>query len=68
LPDPWRGLALGVVGFGAYMSGDGPRAGIALEAALRCDPGNRMARLLDTALQAGMPPETVRKVLHGKGA
>jgi hypothetical protein len=66
LPDPWRVEALVLLAFSAYARGDGPLAGIALEAALRSDPEHRMAGMLDTALQSGMRPEQIRE-LTGTG-
>lgn len=66
LPDPWRVEALVLLAFSAYARGDGPLAGIALEAALRGDPGHRMAGMLDVALQSGMRPEQIRE-LTGTG-
>ena len=47
-----------LLAFSAYARGDGPLAGVSLDAALRCDPTHRMAGMLDTALQSGMRPET----------
>ena len=38
LPQPWRVEALVLLAFSAYARGDGPLAGVSLEAALRCDP------------------------------
>jgi len=66
LPDPWRVEALVLLAFSAYSRGDGPLAGISLEAALRSDPDHRMAGMLDTALQSGMRPEQIRE-LSGTG-
>ena len=66
LPDPWRSEALVLLAFSAYARGDGPLAGVSLEAALRCDPEHRMAGMLDTALQSGMRPEQIRE-LAGTG-
>lgn len=66
LPQPWRADALVLLAFSAYARGDGPLAGIALEAALRCAPGHRMAGMLDTALQSGLRPERIRE-LAGTG-
>ena len=43
LPAPWRVEALVLLAFSAYARGDGPLAGVSLEAALRCDPTHRMA-------------------------
>lgn len=66
LPEPWRVDALVLLAFSAYARGDGPLAGISLEAALRSDPEHRMAGMLDTALQSGMRPEQIRE-LAGTG-
>ncbi|MBI3692497.1 MAG: DUF4192 domain-containing protein, partial [Mycolicibacterium aromaticivorans] len=66
LPDPWRTEALVLLAFSAYTRGDGPLAGLSLEAALRSDPEHRMASMLDTALQSGMRPEQIRE-LAGAG-
>jgi hypothetical protein len=60
LPTPWRVEALVLVAFSAYARGDGPLAGVSLEAALRCQPEHRMAGMLDTALQSGLRPEQIR--------
>ncbi len=62
LPPPWRVEALVLLAFSAYARGDGPLAGVSLEAALRCDPSHRMAGMLDTALQSGMRPEQIREL------
>jgi Domain of unknown function (DUF4192) len=62
LPRPWRVEALVLLAFSAYARGDGPLAGVALEAALRCEPDHRMAGMLDTALQSGLRPEDIRQL------
>lgn len=62
LPEPWRAEALVLLAFSAYARGDGPLAGVSLEAALRCDPRHRMAGMLDKALQSGMRPEQIREL------
>ncbi|HEX3545387.1 MAG TPA: DUF4192 domain-containing protein [Mycobacterium sp.] len=62
LPEPWRVEALVLLAFSAYARGDGPLAGVSLEAALRCEPSHRMAGMLDTALQSGMRPERIREL------
>ncbi|KUI40671.1 hypothetical protein AU198_13125 [Mycobacterium sp. GA-1199] len=62
LPEPWRAEALVLLAFSAYARGDGPLAGVSLEAALRCDATHRMARMLDTALQSGLRPEQIREL------
>lgn len=66
IPEPWRVEALVLLAFSAYARGDGPLAGISLEAALRSDTDHRMAGMLDTALQSGMRPEQIRE-LAGTG-
>ncbi|OBK17156.1 DUF4192 domain-containing protein [Mycobacterium asiaticum] len=66
LPPPWRVEALVLLAFSAYVRGDGPLAGVSLEAALRCDPRHRMAGMLDTALQSGLRPNEIRR-LAGTG-
>jgi hypothetical protein len=60
LPEPWRVEALVLLAFSAYVRGDGPLAGVSLDAALRCDATHRMAGMLDTALQSGIRPEKIR--------
>ncbi|MGB6209468.1 DUF4192 domain-containing protein [Mycobacterium sp.] len=62
LPTPWRVEALVLVAFSAYARGDGPLAGVSLEAALRCQADHRMAGMLDTALQSGLRPEQIREL------
>ncbi len=62
LPEPWRAEALVLLAFSAYARGDGPLAGISLDAALRSVPEHRMAGMLDTALQSGMRPERIREL------
>ncbi len=62
LPDPWRVDALVLLAFSAYARGDGPLAGVALEAALRSDARHRMAVMLDQALQSGMRPDQIREL------
>ena len=62
LPPPWRVEALVLLAFSAYARGDGPLAGVSLEAALRCEPDHRMAGMLDTALQSGLRPQDIRRL------
>ncbi|MGN2637071.1 DUF4192 domain-containing protein [Nocardia takedensis] len=59
---PDRADLAALLGYSAYIRGDGPFAGIALDAALEADPTNPMAILLETALRAGMRPETLRRL------
>ena len=62
LPEPWRVEALVLLAFSAYARGDGPLAGVSLEAALRCEADHRMAGMLDMALQSGLRPEDIREL------
>lgn len=62
LPAPWRVEALVLLAFSAYARGDGPLAGVALQAALDVDSGHRMAGMLDAALQSGMRPDRIREL------
>lgn len=60
VPGQYRAEAAALLGYFAYVRGDGPMAGIALDAALDTDPRHRMAQLLHAALEAGMRPERLR--------
>ncbi|MEU0541247.1 DUF4192 domain-containing protein [Nocardia sp. NPDC005978] len=62
LPDPDRAEAAMLLGYAAYVRGDGPLAGVALETALASDPGHRLAALLDIGLQTGMHPHRLNKL------
>ncbi|MFI2478690.1 DUF4192 domain-containing protein [Nocardia xishanensis] len=63
-----RAEAAVLLGYSAYVRGDGPLAGIALDAALDTDPSHSMAILLDTALRNGMHPQDIRRLAdHGLG-
>ncbi|MFP3712513.1 DUF4192 family protein [Puerhibacterium sp. TATVAM-FAB25] len=59
--------ALTLLAFLAWWSGDGGRAGYRLDAALAAEPGHRLARLLDAALRAGLPPGWLRRRTSGAG-
>lgn len=62
LTGPDRAEAATLLGYSAYVNGDGPFAGVALEAALDADPRHGLAQLLDTALRTGMRPSEIRKL------
>lgn len=62
VPAHLRVEALVQLAYCAYARSDGPLAGLSLEAALRIDPGHRMAALLDEALRSGMTPLQVRRL------
>ena len=51
----------------AYSRGDGARASIALDRALRADPGYSLALLLQAALEGALPPEEIRRAMRGGG-
>ncbi|MFI6998122.1 DUF4192 domain-containing protein [Nocardia sp. NPDC050175] len=57
-----RAEAAALLGYSAYVRGDGPLAGIALEAAMDADPDHPMAALLETALMIGMRPDQLRRL------
>ncbi|MBF6373273.1 DUF4192 domain-containing protein [Nocardia farcinica] len=57
-----RADAAALLAYCAYVRGDGPLAGVALEAALMAEPSHGMATLLDAALRAGMRPGRIRKL------
>jgi len=53
-----------VLAWTAYARGDGARANVALERALRGDPGYRLALLLQAALDGAVPPAELRRTLR----
>ncbi|WP_036527612.1 DUF4192 domain-containing protein [Nocardia sp. CNY236] len=57
-----RADAAVLLAYSAYVRGDGPLAGIALEAALAADSGHSMAGLLDAARRVGMHPRQLRRL------
>ncbi|WP_410869658.1 DUF4192 domain-containing protein [Nocardia sp. A7] len=59
-----RAEAAALLGFSAYLRGDGPFAGVAIAAAVAADAEHSMAVLLETSLQTGLRPERLRKLAH----
>ncbi len=59
-----RADAATLLGYSAYIRGDGPLAGVALQAALAADPAHSMASLLEVSLRTGMRPDTLRRLAH----
>lgn len=57
-----RAEAAALLGFSAYLRGDGPFAGVALSAAVHADATHPMAVLLETSLQSGLRPERLRRL------
>lgn len=56
-PAPERAEPASLLAFSAYLRGDGALASVALEQAELACPGHRLALLLRTALDAGLPPQ-----------
>lgn len=62
LPAPARTEAAALLGFSAYVHGEGVLAGAALDIALGDDPEHAMASMLDQALRSGLPPHHVAEI------
>ncbi|MEQ0564587.1 DUF4192 domain-containing protein [Amycolatopsis sp. NEAU-NG30] len=60
LPAPERAEPAALLGYAAYMRGNGAFAGMALDNALAADPGHLLATLLQQVLNRGTPPEVLR--------
>lgn len=54
------GPVYAMAGYCTYLGGDGARALILLETALKLDPDHTLARLILTAVEAGINPELMR--------
>ncbi|MFI1919288.1 DUF4192 domain-containing protein [Nocardia sp. NPDC020380] len=63
LPAPDRAEAATLLAFNAYLRGDGPLAGIAIDQALASDPEHRMAYLLDFGFRSAMVPARLKKLV-----
>ncbi|WP_158882565.1 DUF4192 domain-containing protein [Amycolatopsis anabasis] len=61
-PAPGRAEPASLLGFSAYMRGDGTLANMALENALRADPRHTLAQLLSQCLWHGTPPRKLRRL------
>jgi hypothetical protein len=61
-PGTDRAEAAALLGFSAYLRGDGPFAGVAIAAAVAADAEHAMAVLLETSLQTGLRPERLRRL------
>ncbi|WP_188827684.1 DUF4192 domain-containing protein [Nocardia camponoti] len=57
-----RAEAASLLGYSAYVRGDGPFAGIALGLAVEADGDHTMSVLLETSLQAGLRPDRLHKL------
>ncbi|QKV79269.1 DUF4192 domain-containing protein [Amycolatopsis sp. Hca4] len=60
IPPPERAEPAALLGFSAYLRGDGTFAGMALDNALEAAPGHVLASLLRRVLDTGTPPEVIR--------
>ncbi|WP_024796827.1 DUF4192 domain-containing protein [Tomitella biformata] len=60
LPNPERADAAALCAVSAYARGDGPFAGICVDAALDANPEHRLGLLLRQALDQGMHPDRIR--------
>jgi hypothetical protein len=60
LPPPHRAEPAALLGFTAYLRGDGAFAGMALDNALEAAPDHVLASLLKKVLDSGTPPEVIR--------
>lgn len=58
--EPFHTVVLTLLGWFAYLHGDGALASMAVERVLAGDPDYSLARILDDALLAGIPPEQFR--------
>jgi hypothetical protein len=60
IPPPQRAEPAALLGFAAYLRGDGAFAGMALDNALEAAPDHALASLLRRVLDTGTPPEVIR--------
>nr|BFF00286.1 DUF4192 domain-containing protein [Streptoalloteichus tenebrarius] len=61
-PPPERAEPASLLAIAAYVRGDGALAAIAVDVAEEARPGHRVATLLRTALQIGVPPARVAEL------
>lgn len=64
LPAPWRAEPGALFAACAYVQGDGPLAGVALDNILESVPAHGLSTLINGFLQSGMPPADFRGVLE----
>jgi hypothetical protein len=68
VPVPHRAEPACLLGFSAYVRGDGALAGMALDRAMDAYSGHRLAHLLRCALDSGFPPGEMRAILSELGS
>ncbi|MDT0278097.1 DUF4192 domain-containing protein [Blastococcus goldschmidtiae] len=66
-PSPLDAFPAALVAVCAWLRGDGALANIALDRALDSEPGNSLARLVEDALAACVPPRQLRALLIEAG-
>jgi Domain of unknown function (DUF4192) len=66
LPAEYVPAPAALLAFTAWQAGDGALASIAIERALKADPGYSMALLIAEALHAGLPPSAARLTMTPK--
>ncbi|MGY2130224.1 DUF4192 domain-containing protein [Blastococcus sp. SYSU DS0617] len=66
-PSPLDAFPAALVAVCAWLRGDGALANIALDRALDSEPGNSLARVLEDALAACVPPRQLRALLVEAG-
>jgi hypothetical protein len=57
-----------LLGYSAYVRGEGAFAGMALEAALHASPEHVLAGLLSDSIRLGVPPEQLTRLAPHDGA
>lgn len=67
LPIPERAEAACLAGYAAYVRGDGPTAGMALDTALDANPAHLLSALLKRALEHGMDPRGLQRLGQSSG-
>jgi hypothetical protein len=65
---PFDAPVCSVLAWVAYARGDGARANVALDRALRADPSYSLALLLRAALDGALPPAEVRRTMQATAA
>ncbi|WP_216207950.1 DUF4192 domain-containing protein [Amycolatopsis aidingensis] len=65
-PAPERAEPACLLGYSAYLRGEGALAGMAFDSALRADPEHVLSGLLVRALRAGMPPARLLRLAEAE--
>ena len=64
VPPPERAEPAALLGYSAYMHGEGPLAVMAFDNALEANPGHYLTQLMRACIEQGLPP----RMLHAIGA